>query len=275
VILAPAWRGIGPQSIIIGMEASGVIRDAFRARGFDAWSCDLRPCEADPAYHFTGDVFAILAMGWRLGIFHPDCTYLASSGLHWNKRVHGREACTLYALNTVRRIMACPIPMWAIENPRGRIGKVIRPADQEIQPYQFGDDGSKRTHLWLNALPKLKPTGWKAGRIVTPDPADLFGGGVERWSNQTDGGEFAEGETRDRWIKRSRTWPGIAAAMSDQWGSWLRSIAGRQIAIACSTHIETAAPIRDGAAECRGDADTATAAKIGILAPTSTTGLLA
>lgn len=270
MIYPSAWRGIGPCSIIIGMEASGTIRDRFRALGFDAWSCDLRECEADPAYHFRGDVFTLLGLGWRMGIFHPDCTYLASVGLHWNKSNHGREACTLYALNTVRRLMDCGLPMWAIENPQGRIGTAIRRSSQIVQPYQFGDDGSKRTHLWLHNLPKLRPTGWRAGRIVEADPSDLFGGGVERWSNQTDGGEFAEGETADRWIKRSRTWPGIAAAMSEQWGQWLRDKGYHPRDLACDTHMKTGADPSGEPAPIRAGADAATPAKIGTSLTTST-----
>lgn len=211
-----------------------MIRDAFRARGLNAWSCDLRACEADPAYHFRGDVFSILALGWALAIFHPDCTYLTASGLHWNKRNHGRHACTLYGLNTVRCLMDCPIPMWAIENPKGAIGTQIRPADQRLQPHDFGEDASKETRLWLKGLPKLRPT----GRIVTSDPLDLFGGGTERWSNQADDGQNRLGETRDRWRLRSLTYPGVAAAMAEQWGDWLRTSLARSRAHACVTHYE-------------------------------------
>lgn len=259
--LPSAWRGIGPCSILIGMEASGVIRDAFRKRGYDAWSCDLRATTADPAYHFTGNVFDIIALGWAMAVFHPDCTYLANSGIHWNARVHGRHACTLYALNTVRRLMAGPIPMWAIENPRGAIGTNIRPKDQRLQPHDFGDDASKETHLWLKGLPKLRPTGRHSGRIVAADPLDLFGGGTERWSNQADDGQNRLGETRDRWIKRSETFPGVADAMSDQWGAWLESrfgsmaltSTGFDLVNAYNTQIETA-PVPTRGAEAAADA---------------------
>lgn len=238
IALPSAWTGIGPASILVGMEASGTIRDAFRARGFDAWSCDLRECEADPAYHFTGDVFAVLGLGWRLAIFHPDCTYLTGSGLHWNHRVPGRHACTLYGLNTVRRLMVCTIPMVAIENPKGAIATNIRPADQRIQPHDFGEDASKDTRLWLRGLPKLRPTGRRPGRIVAADPADLFGGGTERWSNQADDGQNRLGETRDRWRLRSLTYPGVAAAMAHQWGDWLESMVPGAREIACTSHNE-------------------------------------
>lgn len=208
------------------MEASGIIRDAFRARGFDAWSCDLRACERDPRWHLQCNVFDVIARGWRMGIFHPDCTYLTSSGLHWNKRNHGREACTLYGLHTVRRIMDAPVELMCIENPRGRIGTAIRKSDQTLQPHQFGEDAAKETRLWLKRLPKLRPTGQSMGGRDVGGDVDLFGEGTRRWSNQADDGQNRLGETAGRWIERSRTYPGIAEAMASQWGDWLDAISG-------------------------------------------------
>lgn len=232
----------GPHAILIGMEASGTIRDEFRARGFNAWSCDLRPCEGDPAWHLQCDVFEVIEFGWLMGIFHPDCTYLTNSGV-WAlndpdyERYPGvgyhqrpdpatlvgaaRREARHKALTDVERIISAPIPLKAIENPRGAIGTKIRKADQVIHPPQFGDDASKETHLWLWRLPKLRPTGWRAGRIVERDEQHLFGGGVERWANQSDAGHNNLSERADRWIDRSRTFPGIAKAMARQWGDWL------------------------------------------------------
>lgn len=204
--------------VLIGMETSGATRDAFRARGFDAWSCDILPCEADPRWHIQGDVFDVLSDGWAMAIFHPSCQFLAGSGLHWNGRIEGRAEKTEAALADVRRLMACPIERWVIENPRGCIGTRIRKADQMIQPYEFGEDASKETHLWLKGLPTLMPTGRFNGRWVR-DPRT--GRPVERWSNQTDSGQNRLGPSEDRWKERSRTYPGIAAAFAKQFGDYL------------------------------------------------------
>lgn len=197
------WR------VLVGMEASGIVRDAFIERGHDAWSCDLRESEVGGP-HLQADVFDVIGDGWDIGIFHPSCTFLCSSGLHWNHRVPGRDAETEKALAVVRRIMAAPIPRIAIENPVGRIGTAIRPADQYIQPYEYGHDASKRTGLWLKGLPLLVPD----PRLYVPP---RMVNGRPRWANQTDSGQNKLGPKEDRWIERSRTYPGIARAMAEQW----------------------------------------------------------
>lgn len=120
----------------------------------------------------------------------------------------------------MRRIMALPYPK-AIENPATSfISKAIRKPDQVIQPYQFGDDASKGTGLWLDRLPRLAPTRRIAGRIVTHN-----GKQVERWSNQTDSGQNRLTPTDDRWLQRSETYPGIAMAFAQQWGTATKEIA--------------------------------------------------
>ena len=195
--------------VLIACEYSGAVRDAFRARGHDAMSCDLLPTDVDgPHYH--GDVFDVIGNGWDLMIAHPPCTYLCSSGLHWNGRVEGRAAKTEDALAFVRALFDAPIPRIAIENPVGCIGTRIRKADQTIQPHQFGDDASKATCLWLKGLPLLTPTDRVPGRMVN---------GKARWANQTDSGQNRLAPSADRWKLRSATFPGIAAAMADQWGN--------------------------------------------------------
>ena len=147
-----------PLNVLIGCESSGAVRDAFIAAGHHAMSCDLLASEV-PGPHFQGDVFDAIALrAWDIGIFHPPCTYLCSSGLHWNHRRPDRAAQTEAALDFVRRLMACKIPSWAIENPIGCISDRIRPPDQIIQPWQFGDDASKTTCLWLHNLNPLEPT---------------------------------------------------------------------------------------------------------------------
>ena len=193
--------------VLVGCEFSGVVRDAFARRGHDAWSCDLLPAETT-GHHIQGDVLDVLNDGWDLAIFHPPCTYLCSSGLHWNRRIEGREALTDEALAFVRTLMDAPVARIAIENPVGCIGTQLRKADQIIQPWQFGHDASKTTCLWLKNLPPLRPTRWIAPRLVN---------GKQRWANQTDGGQNRLAPSPDRWKERSRTYEGIAGAMAEQW----------------------------------------------------------
>lgn len=202
--------------VLVACEFSGAVRDAFRALGVEAWSCDLRA--SDSPFHVQGDVFDVVAraqMGGhlKLVIVHPPCTYLCSSGLHWNRRVPGRAAKTAEALVFVRKLLALDVPMLALENPVGCIGTEIRRADQYVQPYEYGDDASKRTGLWLRGLPLLvaDPTQRVAGRI-TKD-------GKERWANQTDSGQNRLGPSANREAVRSITYPGIAAAMAAQWAT--------------------------------------------------------
>lgn len=198
--------------VLIACEYSGTVRDAFRAMGHDAWSCDLLATDADPAFHYQGDVSDIINDGWDLMVAHPPCTYLCSSGLHWNKRVPGRAQLTEDALDFVRFLLEAPIPRIALENPIGCISTRIRKPDQTIQPWQFGHDASKATCLWLKNLPKLTPMNIVEPRIV---------GGKKRWANQTDSGQNRLPPSDDRWKIRSETYAGIAKAMAGQWGTLL------------------------------------------------------
>ena len=200
--------------VLIACEFSGVVRRAFRARGHDAWSCDLLPSSDSSPHHVTGDVLALIrgAFGvatWDLMIAHPPCTYLCSSGLHWNKRDPSRAAKTDAALEFVRALLDAPIPRIALENPVGRIGPAIRKADQYVPPHAFGPDASKRTGLWLKGLPLLVPTAHVAPRMVDGKP---------RWANQTDSGQNRLSPSPDRWAERAKTYTGIAEAMAAQWG---------------------------------------------------------
>jgi len=199
------------MQVLIACEHTGVVRDAFRALGHDAWSVDLLPDTKRSPFHIETDALhAAYCHGtWDLMIAHPPCTYLCSSGLHWNKRDASREAKTAAALQFVRQLMDAPIPRIAIENPVGRIGTAIRKADQYIQPHQFGHDASKRTGLWLKGLPNLEPSAHIAPRYVDGRP---------RWGNQTDSGQNRLGPSVDRWAERSATYEGIAMAMAHQWG---------------------------------------------------------
>lgn len=191
--------------VLVACEYSGRVRDAFIAKGHDAVSCDLLPTDA-PGPHHQGDVRDALGQGWDLMIAFPPCTYLCSSGLHWNKRVPGRAAQTQDALDFVRLLLNAPIERIALENPVGCISTQVRKPDQVIQPWQFGHPESKTTCLWLKGLLRLTPT------KVLDKPAS------GRWENQTASGQNRLGPSEDRWKLRSLTYPGIAKAMADQWG---------------------------------------------------------
>ncbi len=196
--------------VLIACEFSGTVRDAFLRAGHYALSCDLLPCESGSSGdHYQGDVRDILDHGWDLMIAHPPCTYLAASGMHWTTRGLRDPQLTEEALDFVRVLLDAPIARIALENPVGAITRRIRPPDQSIQPWQFGHDASKRTCLWLKNLPPLRPTNVIAPRIID---------GRKRWGNQTDSGQNRLGPSADRWKIRSATYPGIAAAMVDQWG---------------------------------------------------------
>jgi hypothetical protein len=198
------------MKILVACEFSGRVRDAFVERGHYAVSCDLLPCESERhGNHFVGDVLEIIDQGWDMMIAFPPCTYLCSSGLHWNKRRPDRQLETEKALDFVRKLMNAPIEKIAIENPVGCISTRIRPYDQAIHPYQFGHDASKKTCLWLKNLLPLRPT-----EMVEPRMID----GKPRWANQTDSGQNKLPPSANRWALRSETYEGIATAMASQWG---------------------------------------------------------
>jgi hypothetical protein len=228
--------------VLIAYECSGVVRDAFRARGHDAYSCDLKMSETPSHHHLTGDVLTALTLQgvafehFDLVIAHPPCTYLSSSGLHWNNRRPERAKQTEDAVFHVRQLIdtvqrTMPVMRLAIENPVGKLSSAIRKPDQIIQPYQFGDDASKATCLWLWGLPPLRPTGFVEPRLVCcgavlPQGVGKYGcqtcNGDRvaklRWANQTDSGQNRLGPSPERAANRARTYPRIAAAMAEQWG---------------------------------------------------------
>lgn len=215
-------------------EFSGTVRDAFIRRGHDAWSCDLLETDASGP-HIVGDCLEYDWSGFDLLICHPPCTYLAVSGIHWNKRVAGRAERTEEALKFVRALMDLPVPRIAVENPISIISSRIRKPDQIIQPWQFGHDASKSTCLWLKGLPKLVPTGEIPAMYACACGGPRFdqalgkhgcpkcGGGTHTaklvWANQTPSGQNKLGPSEDRWKLRSLTYQGIADAMAEQWGN--------------------------------------------------------
>lgn len=210
--------------IFIACERSGIVREAFRALGHNAWSCDIEEAEDGSRHHLRGDAtYYMHAWKWDLMVAHPPCTYLASSGLHWNHRVPGRATKTELALQFVDALLRAPIKHIAIENPRGCIGTrltntlgVLGYQRSSFQPYQFGHDASKETVLWLKNLPPLEPTSHVAPRIVA---------GRFRWANQTDSGQNRLGPSPTRWMERSRTYAGVAEAMALQWSRFLAACA--------------------------------------------------
>ncbi len=199
--------------ILVACECSGVVREAFRAKGHNAWSCDLKPAEDNSIYHYQCDIREILdgpdKGQWDLLLAFPDCTYLSSSGLHWNTRNPERALKTQAAVDFALYLLNQPIPKIALENPIGRLSTAIRKPDQIIQPHQFGHDAAKATCLWLKGLPLLVPTHHIDSRYVDGKP---------RWSNQTDSGQNRLGPSSTRATERARTYKGIAEAMADQWG---------------------------------------------------------
>lgn len=200
--------------VLVACEFSGRVREAFRAEGHEAWSLDLLPAEDGSKWHVQQDLFGFLEenwynLEWDLLIAHPPCTYLSVSGLHWNKRRPGRAQKTSEAIAFCDAILRLDIPRICLENPVGALNTSLRKPDQIIQPYEFGEDASKKTCLWLKGLPELKPT-----KLVQPRTV----GGKPRWGNQTNSGQNRLGPSEDRWKERSRTYPGIARAMAQQWG---------------------------------------------------------
>lgn len=234
------------MNILIACEFSGRVREAFAKLGHVAVSCDLLPTTqpvTNNSHHYQGNIKALVNTfqgniynehnkidknllhtraflakheiytieNFDILIAHPPCTYLAVSGLHRNLDNTDRQVKTEEALDFVKYLMALPIKKQAIENPRSCISTRIRKVDQIIQPYEFGDDASKETWLWLKRLPKLKPTAFVQPRLTAT--------GKKRWANQLDCGNIKIGNQKTRASDRSVTFQGIADAFADQWGT--------------------------------------------------------
>ncbi len=181
------------MKVLIACEFSGIVRDAFIAKGHNAVSCDILPTEVEGP-HYQGDVLDILNDGWDLMIAHPPCTHLAVSGARWFKYKVKEQA---EALDFVRTLLNAPIDKIALENPISVISTKIKKPTQIIQPWQFGHGETKATCLWLKNLPKLLSTNIVSGREA-------------RIHNMSPGPNRAK--------ERSRTYLGIADAMASQWG---------------------------------------------------------
>lgn len=227
--------------VLIACEYSGRVREAFRAQGHDAWSCDLLPAEDGSEYHIRNDVFVPLrGRTWDLLVAHPPCTHLAVSGA---KHFAAKQASGVQqeALEFVRKLLDAPVPRIALENPVSIISSRVRRPDQVIQPWMFGHEETKTTCLWLKNLPLLVPTKvvgksyscacgahWPealgpACRHCDGRSKVVLGYGqksitksgkvLPKWYNLP--------PSESRWKERSRTFQGIASAMATQWGATL------------------------------------------------------
>lgn len=198
------------MQVIVGCEESQEITKAFRELGHEAYSCDLMPCSGGASqYHLQMDVFsALLLADWKIGIFHPPCTDLAVSGAkHFaKKQKDGRQQ---KAIEFFMRFTKIDFP-YCIENPVGIMSTIWRKPDQIVQPWMFGDSFTKTTCLWLNGLPPLAPTNIvdKGERHVTKS-----GKSLPAWYN------LPPSENRSR--IRSKTFPGMAKAIANQYGQYL------------------------------------------------------
>jgi hypothetical protein len=208
--------------VLVACEFSGIVRDAFRARGHDAWSCDILPTEADPRWHIQGDAVAVTRRpGWDLIIAHPPCTDLASIGASsWaTKQANGQQE---RAREFFMRMYCNFAPRVCVENPVGIMSTLFRKPDQYVDPWQFGDPYRKKTGLWLRGLPPLAPE-------VATIPADAGywvmgqkrakGADSRRIQDSAVSGKNHHGSVNGtRSHQRSKFFPGIARAMAEQWG---------------------------------------------------------
>lgn len=197
------------MKVLIACEESQTVCKAFRARGHEAYSCDIIPCSGGhPEWHIQDDVLNHLNENWDLMIAHPPCTYLTVTGNRWfniskyGEKALERQKLRIEALEFVKKLLDADIPKIALENPVGAISTHIRKPDQYIQPYEFGHKDSKKTGLWLKNLPLLKPT-----NIVEPEYVIISGKRYSKthaysWNNSK---------------LRSKTYEGIANAMAEQW----------------------------------------------------------
>ena len=196
--------------VLVACENSGRVREAFRVRGHDAWSCDFLWPQDRSQYHYTGSILDhdIVKQDWDLLIAHPDCTFLTVSANGHAMKQEWRIEARLSAMHFVRSLWAFPVEKIAIENPIGVLNTFWREPDQTIQPWEFGHKATKGTCLWLKNLPELQPTD-----VVGPPPKDMTLEEKRIWNAVH---RAAPGP--DRWRIRSLTFQGIADAMAEQWG---------------------------------------------------------
>ena len=192
------------MKVLVACEYSGIVRDAFAAKGHNAWSCDILPTES-PGNHYQGDVLEHLDKGWDLMIAHPPCTYLSNAGARYlypkGKLNEDRYKLGLKAKEFFMALYNAPINKICVENPISSRIFALPKYTQTIQPYEYGHPVQKKTCLWLKNLPELKPTNIIYKRQSTKIPGNWFNKGG-----------------KDRQKNRSKFFTGIAEAMADQWG---------------------------------------------------------
>lgn len=219
--------------ILVACEMSGRVREAFRSKGHDAWSCDLLPSLDQSPFHIVGDVLRLLESdpNWDCLIGHPPCTYLCNSGVRWlRKKItptdwNGLQEWTInqerwdwmeQAREFFLSLLNAPIPKVCIENPIPHRYANLPPYSQTVQPYMFGDNASKRTCLWLRGLDPLEIPSqekWAQPRIVCGHK--VYGNQV--WIAKSNKVGPKESPGPNRGLLRSLTWPGLARAMSERW----------------------------------------------------------
>lgn len=181
--------------VLVACECSGIVREAFRRRGHDAWSCDLKEAEDGSEHHLREDALEVIREGWDLMIAHPPCTHLACSGN--GSRASKDRVEVEEAVEFARElILTRDVDRVCVENPVGILSSLVRPPDQIVEPWWFGDPVRKRTCLWLRGLVRLRRT-----RAVEPWDTRIWG----------------RGRGKERGVIRSRTFQGLADAMADQW----------------------------------------------------------
>lgn len=208
-----------PKKVLVACEYSATVRDAFRAVGFDAWSCDLLECEGSPEWHIQGDVLNVIESSqWDLMICHPPCTYATNSGVCHLHKDPKRWIKLFESQSFMAQLLSAPIHHIALENPiMHKYARQLlngRKFDQIIQPWMFGHTEQKATGLMLKNLPKLVPTEDVKDRMEKLPVSQR-----QRLHYLSPGPE--------RWKERSRTFKGIAAAMAEQWGNYILSDIGK------------------------------------------------
>lgn len=187
------------MKVLVACEFSGIVREAFRAKGHDAWSCDILPSEDNSKYHIQDDVLNHLDEVWDLMIAHPPCTYLCNGSLNWINKQPERKDKMKKALEFFKKLIDSDIEKTAIENPIGKLSTLYRKPDQIVHAFDFGHPYTKDVCLWLKNLPKLIPT-----KKINP-PYKTF----DFWSSKR--------YTKNGGYKKSITFQGIAVAMAKQW----------------------------------------------------------
>lgn len=223
---------------IFGCEESQANTIAFRAKGVEAYSCDIKPCTGGhPEWHIQGDIFDVVEQEqFDFGFFNPPCTFVAGSAVQWlshpedkhlpfeQRREHplypGRRKDMTDAVEFVKRLYNLPIKMLGIENPVGKLSTLWKKPTQIVQPYMFGDEATKTTCLWLKGLPILHPTNivGKGERVVWSS-----GKSFPKWYSDI---KNTAKSKEERQTLRSKTFPGMAAAMADQWTEWYELVYG-------------------------------------------------